>query len=123
MRKASYARSGGGKVSKSALARNGMINKVIGDPLYTPEEQPEVASQGIPEAGPQGVPDAIDGPSMAEFTRDGNEELRNVVVAAARGEQAYGPSIVSSVARTGGQVRVAPSQFGVWAQQVSLPKQ
>ena len=107
MGKAGYARNGG-HVSKAATAR-GEVNKM----LAKPEAQPSVPSN-IPGAGPQGVPPA-ERDQMGVLAREGNNVMQNTVVAAQRGQLSYGPPVVGSVARTGGQVRVAPGQFGVWA--------
>ena len=109
MGRASYARSGvGANISKAAVAR-GTIEKMV----VKPASQPSVSSN-IPGSGPQGVPSA-DKADMGELSRSGKNIDPKTVVAAQRGQIAYGPAVVSSVARTGGQVRVAPGQFGVWA--------
>jgi hypothetical protein len=111
MGKASLARSGGGNVSKAAEAR-GEVNKMV----VKPEGQPSVPSN-IPGAGPAGVPPA-EADKMGEFARQGNYSLVNTEVAAQRGQTAYGPPVASSVARSGGQIGVAPGQFGVWARPI-----
>lgn len=108
MGRASFARSGAGKISKSVYARSGNISKQV-----TPSTQPSVPSN-IPGAGPQGVPPA-ESDKMGEFARIGNDALRPTVVSAQTGLAAYGPAVAASVARTGGQVRLAPGQFGAWA--------
>lgn len=110
MGNASYARAGvGSNVSKAAVAR-GTIEKMV----VKPASQPSVSSN-IPGAGPAGVPPA-DKADMGDMAREGKNIDQKTVVAAQRGQIAYGPKVVASVARTGGQVRVAPGQFGVWAQ-------
>jgi len=109
MGNASFARSGGGKVSKAAYARAGTIEKMV----VKPAVQPSVSSN-IPGATSAGVPPA-DKADMGDMARQGKNIESTTVVAAQRGQIAYGPPVVSSVARTGGQVRVAPGQFGVWA--------
>jgi len=103
-----HARSGGGKVSKAQRAREGDVQK-----QYTPTGQPKVPSN-IPGSGPQGVPPASRD-KMGEFARTGNVQLIPRVVAAQTGLGTQGPKVVSSLARMGGQVRLAPGQFGVWA--------
>jgi len=114
MGKATVARSG--RISKAVgRARNGDAN--ITKAVFGVDPQPSVPANGIPAADSQGVPSAETGPSMAAFTREGNQELVPTIIASARGQKTYGPKTVSSVARTGGQVRVAPGQFGAWAQQ------
>ena len=108
MSKAGFARSGSGAVSKAARARGGDIRK-----QYSPTPQPAVPSN-IPGAGPAGVPPAVQD-RMGEFARSGNPEMRPTVTAAQMGLVQYGPAAVSSIARTGGQVRLAPGQFRAWA--------
>jgi len=109
MSKGSFARSGAGKVSKSVYARSGNIQKTV----TPPAPQPSVSSN-IPGSGPQGVPPAT-ADKMGELARTGNANLRPTVVAAQTGLATYGPADRSSLARMGGQVRVAPGQFGAWA--------
>lgn len=111
MSKASLARSGGGNVSKAAQAR-GEVSKMV----VKPEGQPSVPSN-IPGAGSAGVPPA-EADKMGQFARNGNYSLVNTVVAAERGQTAYGPPVAGSVARSGGQIGVAPGQFGAWARPV-----
>lgn len=111
MSKAGFARSGGGNVSKAAHAR-GEINKMV----TKPEGQPSVPSN-IPGSGPAGVPPA-EADKMGQFAREGNYGLIRTEVAAQRGQTAYGPPVASSVARSGGQIGVAPGQFGVWARPI-----
>jgi hypothetical protein len=114
MSRASYARSGvGSNISKAAVAR-GTIEKMI----VKPAAQPSVSSN-IPGAASQGVPSA-DTADMGDMSRAGGNIEPSKVVAAQRGEVAYGPAVVASVARTGGQVRVAPGQFGVWAKPMNI---
>jgi hypothetical protein len=108
MSKASLARSGMGRVSKSNVAR-GTVEKM----LAKPAKQPSVPSN-IPGAGPAGVPPA-ERDHMGDFSRKGNAQLIPTVISVMRGQEAYGPPVASSVARTGGQVRVSPGQFGAWA--------
>jgi len=105
---AKHARSGQGKVSKASRARQGDISK-----QFEPSGQPSVSSN-IPGAGPQGVPPAtVD--QMGAFARRGNMEMIPQVVNAQTGLATHGPAIVSSLARMGGQVRLAPGQFRAWA--------
>jgi len=111
MSKASLARSGGGKVSKAAQAR-GEVTKMV----VKPEGQPAVPSN-IPGSGPAGVPPA-EADKMGEFARQGNYSLVNTAIAAERGQTAYGPPVAGSVARSGGQIGVAPGQFGAWARPI-----
>ena len=117
MSKAAHARSGGGKVSIAKAAREGQgtISKMIVEPA----EQPAVPSN-IPGSDSSGVPPAS--PSdLAAFTRTGADVgIRRKTVAAMRGQLNYGPDLASSVARTGGQVQVAPGQFGVWSRPLSM---
>jgi hypothetical protein len=108
MSNASHARSGGGAVSKAHVAR-GTINKMV----TKPEGQPAVPSN-IPGAASQGVPSA-EADKMGDLARGGNNIQARTVIAAERGQTAYGPPVASSVARTGGQIGVAPGQFGAWA--------
>jgi len=114
MGNATLARSGSGKVCKAAHAR-GEINKMV----VKPEQQPAVPSN-IPGAASQGVPPA-EADRMGEFSRQGNYSMIRTVIAAQTGQTAYGPPVVSSIARSGGQVRVAPGQFGVWARPIQHP--
>jgi hypothetical protein len=86
---AKHARSGQGKVSKASRAREGDITKAVTE-LDKPSLQPKVPSN-IPGSGVQGVPNAQTGLAS------------------------QGPAIASSVARMGGQVRLAPGQFRAWA--------
>lgn len=104
-----YARSGQGKISKASRAREGDIQK-----QFTPTGQPRVSSD-IPGAGPQGVPPA-EADEMAAFARRGNVELIPTVVSVQTGLASHGPALASSLARMGGQVRLAPGQFRAWAQ-------
>jgi len=108
MGKATIARGGTGAVSKARKAR-GEISKMV----TKPADQPPVDSN-IPNAGPAGVPPA-EADKMADLARQGNNADARKVIAVERGETAYGPKVVSSVARSGGQVGVAPGQFGAWA--------
>jgi len=107
--RASFARSGGGNVSKSDRARSGDVQKMV----VTPVGQPAVPSN-IPGAAAQGVPPA-EADQMGVFARSGNAALIPTVVAAQTGLTQYGPAVVGSIARTGGQVRLAPGQFRAWA--------
>jgi len=111
MGKASLARSGSGNVSKAAVAR-GSINKMV----TKPEAQPSVPSN-IPGAAAQGVPPA-EADKMGALARGGNNAQASTVIAAQRGQTSYGPPVASSVARSGGQVGVAPAQFGAWARPI-----
>ena len=114
MGRASYARSGvGSSISKAAVAR-GTVEKMV----VKPETQPSVAANGIPGAASQGVPPAENG--MGDMSREGGNIEQSKVVAASRGQVAYGPAVAGSVARTGGQVRVAPGQFGAWAHPMNI---
>jgi hypothetical protein len=61
-----------------------------------------------------GVPPA-EADQMGTFARSGNAAMIPTVVAAQTGLTQFGPAVVSSVARTGGQVRLAPGQFKAWA--------
>jgi hypothetical protein len=107
-----HARSGqGGKVSKSTYAREGNIHK-----QFTTTGQPRVSSD-IPGSGPQGVPPA-EADEMAAFARRGNVEMIPSVVSAQTGLSSHGPALVSSLARMGGQVKLAPGQFRAWAHPV-----
>jgi hypothetical protein len=105
---AKHARSGQGQVSKALRAREGDITK-----QFEPDKQPRVPSN-IPGSGPQGVPPAT-ADKMAEFARTGNMNLIPTIVNVQTGLATHGPAIVSSLARMGGQVRLAPGQFRVWA--------
>lgn len=111
MSKASHARSGSGGISKAHVAR-GTVQKMVTKPAV----QPSVPSN-IPGSGPAGVPPA-EADKMGELARQGNNAMASTVIAAQRGQTAYGPPVASSVARSGGQVGVAPGQFGAWARQV-----
>ncbi len=106
---AKHARSGKGQVSKASFAREGTVTKQL-DPVT---KQPRVSSN-IPGSGPQGVPPA-ENDQMGEFARTGNVNLIPTIVNAQTGLATHGPAIVSSVARMGGQVRLAPGQFRAWA--------
>lgn len=92
-------------------ARSG--NVVVDKMVVAPSGQPSVSSN-IPGAGPQGVPPA-EADEMGAFARRGNAEMIPTVVSAQTGLATHGPKVVSSVARMGGQVRLAPGQFGAWA--------
>ena len=111
MGNASLARSGSGNVAKAHTAR-GTINKMV----TKPEGQPSVPSN-IPGAGSQGVPPA-EADKMGALARGGNNAQSSTVIAVERGQSAYGPAVASSVARSGGQIGVAPGQFGVWARPI-----
>lgn len=111
MSKASLARGGTGGVSKSAQAR-GEVNKMV----VKPEGQPSVPSN-IPGAASQGVPPA-EADKMGQFAREGNYALSDTAIAAERGQTSYGPPVAGSVARSGGQIGVAPGQFGAWARPI-----
>lgn len=105
---AKHARSGQGQISKALHAREGTISK-----QFEPEKQPRVPSN-IPGAGPQGVPPAtVD--QMGAFARSGNVALIPTIVNAQTGLATHGPALASSLARMGGQVRLAPGQFRAWA--------
>ena len=95
-------------MSKSQRAREGDVNK-----QFTPTGQPRVPSN-IPGSGPQGVPPA-ERDQMAAFARTGNADMIPKVVAAQTGEATHGPALAASLARMGGQVRLAPGQFRAWA--------
>jgi|GEM_PF-3501384 len=109
---AKHARSGQGKISKASRAREGDITKTVTD-LDKPSPQPKVPSN-IPGSGVQGVPPAS-ADKMGEFARTGNANLIPTIVNAQTGLATHGPAIVSSVARMGGQVKLAPGQFRAWA--------
>lgn len=97
--------------SKSAVerARTGDISKMV----VKPAPQPSVASN-IPGAGPQGVPPA-EADGMGAFARNGNANMIPTAVAAQTGLATLGPKVVGSVARMGGQVKLAPGQIRAWA--------
>lgn len=105
---ANHARGGQGNISKAQRARTGDVNK-----QFATTKQPSVPSN-IPGAGPQGVPPA-DTADLGAFARQGNVNLIPTVVAAQTGTATHGPAIVSSLARMGGQVKLAPGQFRAWA--------
>jgi hypothetical protein len=109
---AKHARSGQGKISKASRAREGDITKAVTE-LDKPSPQPKVPSN-IPGSGPQGVPPAS-ADKMGEFARTGNATMIPKIVNAQTGLASQGPAIASSVARMGGQVRLAPGQFRAWA--------
>lgn len=90
-----------------SYARTGMVLKVA------PMNQPRVASN-IPSSDTQGVPDATRD-QMGSFARRGNLDAKPKVVAAQTGLGTQGPAVRSSLARMGGQIGLAPGQFGVWA--------
>jgi hypothetical protein len=114
MGKSSFARSGSGSVSKSVHARTGMINKsAVGGEVFGTSAQPSVPSN-IPGAGNQGVPPAS-ADHLGEFSRKGNSEMQPTIVSAALGQATYGPKVVGSVAREGGQIKLAPGQFRAWS--------
>jgi hypothetical protein len=91
------------------VARSGNVDKMV----MPPTGQPSVPSN-IPGAGPQGVPPA-EADEMGAFARRGNADLIPTVVNAQTGLASHGPKVAASVARMGGQVRLAPGQFGAWA--------
>ena len=93
--------------SLGSYARTGMVLKVA------PMNQPRVASN-IPSSDTQGVPDATRD-QMGAFARRGNLDAKPKVVAAQTGLGTQGPAVRSSLARMGGQIGLAPGQFGVWA--------
>lgn len=97
--------------SLADVARSG--NVVMEKMVLPSTGQPSVPSN-IPGAGPQGVPPA-EADEMGAFARRGNADLIPTVVAAQTGLASHGPKVVSSVARMGGQVRLAPGQFRAWA--------
>jgi hypothetical protein len=106
---AGYARSGqSGNISKSGRARTGDVEKQI-----VPTPQPRVPSN-IPGAGVQGVPPA-EADELGAFARRGNVEMQPRIVSAQTGLATHGPAVMSSLARMGGQVKLAPGQFGAWA--------
>jgi hypothetical protein len=78
-----------------------------------PMNQPRVASN-IPGSDSQGVP-AATRDEMGAFARRGNLDNKPKVVAAQTGLGTQGPAVASSLARMGGQIGLAPGQFGVWA--------
>jgi len=100
--KSSYARSGQGRVAKSLRARSGDIQKAE-------------KHESLPDAGKagSGVASAMRG--MGTFARSGNENMIPTAVAIQTGLASIGPSEVGPVARTGGQVRLAPGQIRAWA--------
>ena len=93
--------------SMGGYARSGMIFKVA------PLNQARVASN-IPGSDAQGVP-AATRDHMGDFARRGNLDAQPKVVAAQTGLGTQGPAVASSLARMGGQIGLAPGQFGVWA--------
>lgn len=95
--------------SLAAHARTGNVDKMV----TPPSPQPSVPSN-IPGAGSQGVPPA-EADQMGAFARRGNADMIPTVVNAQTGLATHGPAVVSSVARMGGQVRLAPGQFRAWA--------
>lgn len=96
------------KKSLADFARSG-VEKMATDP----DKQPSVASN-IPGSGTQGVPPA-EADEMGAFARRGNADMIPRIVAAQTGLATHGPAVVSSLARMGGQVRLAPGQFRAWA--------
>lgn len=89
-------------------ARRGIVLKAI-----SPDQQPSVPSN-IPGSDGQGVPDATRD-EMGALARRGNVDMTPQVVGVQTGLGSYGPAVRSSLARMGGQVGLAPGQFGVWA--------
>jgi hypothetical protein len=94
-------------------ARSGQVSKQAEGALFEPSPQPRVASD-IPGAGPQGVPPA-ERDELGAFARRGNADMIPQAVAMQTGLASHGPAVAASVARMGGQVRLAPGQFGAWA--------
>jgi len=99
--------------SLAAHARSGIVLKQVSPKLDMKPDQPRVASD-IPGAGPQGVPPA-EADELAAFARRGNLDMKPQAVSAQTGLSSHGPAVRASLARMGGQVRLAPGQFGVWA--------
>lgn len=99
--------------SLAAHARAGVAKD-----LPKPSPQPAQASN-IPGAGPQGVPPA-EADQMGAFARRGNADMIPTAVAAQTGEATLGPAMAGSVARMGGQVRLAPGQIRAWAHPTDL---
>lgn len=97
--------------SMAEHARSG--NVVTEKMVVAPEAQPSVPSN-IPGAGAQGVPPA-EADELGAFARRGNADMIPTVVNAQTGLATHGPAVVASLARMGGQVQLAPGQFGVWA--------
>lgn len=95
--------------SLADLARSGNVDKMV----TPPSGQPSVPSN-IPGAGPQGVPPA-EADELGAFARRGNADMIPTVVSAQTGLATHGPAVRASLARMGGQVRLAPGQFGAWA--------
>jgi len=109
--KGNYARSSQGRVSKSTRARSGDIQKAD-------------QHDSLPDAGKSGpgVPSAMSG--MGTFARNGNESMIPTAVAIQTGLASLGPVEVGPIARTGGQVRLAPGQIKAWAHpKDSAPKE
>lgn len=94
--------------SLASHARGGIVLKQV-----APDKQPGVSSN-IPGSATQGVPDATQD-EMGALARRGNVDLTPQVVGAQTGLGTHGPAVRSSLARMGGQVGLAPGQFGVWA--------
>lgn len=94
--------------SIAAHARRGIVLKAI-----SPDAQPNVSSN-IPGSDAQGVP-AATRDELGALARRGNVDMTPQVVGAQTGLGTHGPAIRSSLARMGGQVGLAPGQFGVWA--------
>lgn len=94
--------------SLAARARRGIVLKAI-----APDTQPSVSSN-IPGSDAQGVPSATRD-EMGALARRGNVDMTPQVVGAQTGLGTHGPAVRASLARMGGQVGLAPGQFGVWA--------
>lgn len=94
--------------SLAARARSGIVLKQV-----APDQQPNVSSN-IPGSDSQGVP-AATRDELGALARRGNLDLTPQVVGAQTGLGTHGPAVRSSLARMGGQVGLAPGQFGVWA--------
>ncbi len=92
-------------------ARHGDVS--VDKMVVKPTAQPSVPSN-IPGAGPQGVPPA-EADQMGAFARRGNADMTQTAVNAQTGLATIGPKVASSVARMGGQVRLAPGQIRAWA--------
>ena len=96
--------------SLADVARSG---NVVDKMVTPPTGQPSLPSN-IPGAGPQGVPPA-EADELSAFARRGNADMIPTVVNAQTGLATHGPAVRASLARMGGQVRLAPGQIGAWA--------
>lgn len=99
--------------SLAARARGGVVLKQVAPKVDMAPDQPRVSSD-IPGAGPQGVPPA-EADELGAFARRGNQDMKPKIVSIQTGLSSHGPAVRASLARMGGQVRLAPGQFGAWA--------